>query len=583
MNPSSTPSHRDILARLKPFFWPHKLPMLASIAAFILLSLTEPLIPYLLKVALDDGFLAQPSFPLWAVPLTLVALFFLRGLLSFIGTYLLHLGTSRSVLDLRNALSTALLKVDASVYAELPPGVVVSKVIHDPQNVANGLGGALLTLLRDGATAAALLAYLLWHNWQLTLLSMASVPLLAYWVKKLQKRIMTVGSATYEAQNRLAGIADDTTRAWRVIRTFDATDHERQRFHQQAKQVHRFHMKTIVASALMSPISQLASSIGLALVITLALYQAQTQGHTVGDFAAYVSALLLMVSKTRHLTDLSQPITAALVTARGCFQLFDAPVEKDDGSVIIHHANGNIVFDSVQLRYPGADRYALHGLSLHIQPETTVALVGGSGAGKSSVIHALLGFTTIEKGDIHIDGISIHDLRKADLRRQFAVVSQDIALFDASIADNVMYAAQANPNKLEACLRAAALWDYVQTLPEGIHTVIGINGAKLSGGQRQRLAIARALYKDAPIWLFDEATSALDNESEQAIQQALQQWHGKKTMVVIAHRLSTIRQADCIYVMEDGRVVERGNHDELNQRQGRYYHWLQLTERKAST
>jgi len=279
---------------------------------------------------------------------------------------------------------------------------------------------------------------------------------------------------------------------------------------------------------------------------------------------------LLLTSRLRHLSDLMQPITSALVIARGCMSLLDMPVEPDKGTQELKHCKGEIQMQQVRLQYPGADQPALDGLDLRFAAGHTTALVGASGAGKSSIVHLLLGFGQADSGRILIDGVEVQDIRKGNLRQQFAVVSQDIVLFDASVADNIAYAQPRDDAKLEAALRAANLWDFASSLPEGLDTLIGANGSKLSGGQRQRLAIARALYKDAPIWVFDEATSALDTESERAVQQALEQWAGRKTLIVIAHRLSTIRSADTIHVLGKGRVLESGTHAELSARDGAY-------------
>ncbi|HMW23302.1 MAG TPA: ABC transporter transmembrane domain-containing protein [Burkholderiaceae bacterium] len=563
-------SNAETARRLKHYFWPQRWGMAASMLAFLLGSATEPLIPKLLQIALDEGFLAQPTFPLWSVPVALIGLFMLRGLFSFIGTYMLSRSTSRAVLDLRQELSASLLRADAAVFTRVTPGVAVAKVINDPQNIAGQLGGAMITLLRDGTTAIAMLTYLFWQNWQLTLLSMVTVPVLSVGVRAVHRRVQRVGGLAYEAQLRLVNVVDDMARAWRVIRTFDAGHFEHGRFEREAREVQRMTLKGAAASAMMTPVSQLAASFGVAAIVTMALYQAQTGTGSVGSFAGYVAALLLLVSKTRPLTDVSQPITGALITARGCFELLDAPAEPDQGTRSLARARGHVVFDAVQVAYPGAERPALDGLNLRIGAGQTVALVGSSGAGKTTVVNALLGFASPSAGHLTLDGIELAELRKADLRRQFAVVSQDIVLFDASIADNVVYAQPRDLTRVETCLRAAALWEHVASLPEGIEAPIGVNGSRLSGGQRQRLAIARALYKDAPIWILDEATSALDTESERAIQQALEQWHGQKTMIVIAHRLSTIRNADQIVVMENGRAVEAGRHAELIALGGRY-------------
>ena len=558
------------LKRLKVYFGPHQGSLYLALFLFVLGSFTEPLIPRLLKIALDEGFIAEPSFPLWAVPVALIGLFVLRGLFGFGGTYMLNRCTTRAVLDLRRDLARALLRADAALLAHTTPGVIGAKVINDPQNIAGSMGGAMITILRDGTTAVALFGYLLYINWQLTLLSLVALPVLVWGARRVQKRIMEVAGAAYQAQVRLVSVTDDLARAWRVIRTFDAGKFEYDRFDRDAREVQRVSLKSAAAAALMTPISQIAASLGVAFIVTLALHQAQTGQGTAGSFVEFVAALLLLVSRTRHLTDVSQPILTSLVVARGCFELLDAPPEPDHGTRTLERAQGEVVFDQVKVSYPGADRPALAGLDLVARPGATIALVGSSGAGKTTVVNTLLGFTAPSSGSLTLDGIEVTDLKKADLRRQFAVVSQDIVLFDGSVADNVRYAKPADAERIETCLRAAALWDFVCTLPAGVDSPIGVNGSQLSGGQRQRLAIARALYKDAPIWILDEATSALDTESERAIQQALAQWHGSKTIIVIAHRLSTIRDADTIYVMDEGRVVESGSHAELMQRRGRY-------------
>jgi subfamily B ATP-binding cassette protein MsbA len=404
----------------------------------------------------------------------------------------------------------------------------------------------LITVLRDGSTAVALLIYLFWQNWQLTLLSLVTVPVLGVVVRQVHQRVVAVGVTGYQAQLRLATMVEDLARAWRVIRTFDAQSHERTRVGNQASEVQRYALKTSAAAASLTPFSQLISSVGVALIVTAALYQAQAGHATVGSFVGYVTAVLLLVSKTRHLTDISNHVTHALVVARGAVELMDTPAEPDLGGQTLQRARGEIELDGVSLTYPGATVPALRHFSLQIAAGSAIALMGPSGSGKSTVVHLLLGFVRPDAGRVLIDGIPIEQLRVADVRRQFAVVSQDIVLFDDSIAANVAYAQPMDVARVEACLRAAALWDHVATLPQGVHTTVGTNGSQLSGGQRQRLAIARALYKDAPIWILDEATSALDGESEIAVRQAMAAERGRRTLIVIAHQMSAVEDVDRI-------------------------------------
>lgn len=560
---------KSIARRLAFFVKPYRLGLLLTVLAYVGAAATEPLIPSLIKFIFGDGF-AKNAFAIWWVPVVLIGLFALRGLFGFLGQYLFNWTLSRSVMDFRAALLDALLKADARVFTSLQPGTAVTKVVNDPQQIMALLGGTIISVLRDGLPAVAMLGYLFFLNWQLTLLSMVTTPVMAVVVRKVNQRVRQMGTRTYDAQLHLVNKVDDVTRAWRVVRSFDAADYERESFAKRAKDVQRNALKTSAAGALTQPLSQLIASVGLSIIICLALLQARQANTGVGEFAAFVTALLLLTSRLRHLSDLAQPITNALVVARGCLSLMDMPTEPDHGEQELTNCCGEIEMQGVTLQYPDTERPALNGLDMRFKAGQTTALVGSSGAGKSSIIHLLLGFGRPDAGTILLDGVDIQQLKKANLRRQFAVVSQDIVLFDASVADNIAYAQPRDEAKLEQALRAAHLWDFVQGLPQGLETPVGANGSKLSGGQRQRLAIARALYKDAPIWVFDEATSALDTESERAVQQALEQWQGRKTLIVIAHRLSTVRTADAIHVMSDGRVLETGSHAELLAQGGAY-------------
>ncbi len=568
--PAPAPSLRDTARRLSSYVRPHRAVIGLAVLLFFAGAGIDPLLPALFKQLVDSGFKTTPVFPVWLAPVVIIGLFALRGLLNFGGSYLFAYATSNAVLALRTDLMDAVMRADASLYLHLSPGVAATRIINDPQNATNALAGALTTVLRDGTTLLALLVYLFYLNWQLTVVSLVTLPLLALVVRRVQQRVLRMAGESYESQIRLVGIVDDIARAWRVVRTFDAGDFERRRFGAEARRLRRTTLKAVTAGALMTPLTQLVTSIGVAVIVTMALVDAREGGATVGSFVAFITALLMTISPLRHLTDVTQPIVGGLVQARACFDLIDTRPEHDPGDLVIERSRGELCFEHVCVLHPGSPQPALDDVCLHLPAGSTVALVGPSGSGKSTLVSSLLGFVSPSAGRIRLDGIDIDALRKACLRRQFSVVSQDIVLFDGSIEDNVAYAQPKDPGRVLACLQGADLWGFVQGLPEGLATRVGNNGNRLSGGQRQRLAIARALYKESSVWVFDEATSALDSESERLVHEAIERWRGEKTLVLIAHRLSTVRHADRICVLVDGRIVESGPHDHLMALAGAY-------------
>ncbi len=564
-----TKSTRRRLARYIRHEWRM---LLAALLLFICGAAVEPVLPALFKQMLDSGFQGGLKYPLWLVPVVVIGLFLVRGGMNFAGTYAMNAATSRMVVVLRQDLMHRLLHADSRLFAHMSPGAIVTRIVNEPQTVSQKMGGAVVSFIRDSATLLFLGAYLVYLNWELTLIALSSMSLLGLTVKTVQRRLRKVGKAHYDAKMHLVSSVENNARAWRVVRTFDAVPFELARFKKQSEMFRRLTMKQVVASSLVTPITQVVAAIGVSIILTLALWQASQGQATVGEFVSFITALLMTISPMRHLTDLIPTLNGALISAQGSFELLDAATEHDSGSATLATCRGHVQFRDVSLRYDKAQQMALDHFSLDIEPGSTVALVGSSGAGKSTVTSALLRFVEPEAGEICLDGTPITQLKLSELRRHFAVVSQDIVLFAGSLAENVAYADSAGVDqaKVEQSLRGADLWDFVQTLPDGQDTQIGNNGSLLSGGQRQRLAIARALYRDAAIWIFDEATSALDSESEAVVQRSIEGLRGSKTLILIAHRLSTIRNADTICVMSEGQVVEQGNHAQLMAQGGLY-------------
>lgn len=544
---------------------PHWKMFAAAFLFFTMGAAVEPIIPALFKKLIDSGFKEGLDYPLWIVPVVVIGLFAVRGFLNFAGNYVMTSAVSSVVLSLRRDLMRALLTADAKLFSTISPGLAVTKIINDPQISSQVLGNSMISVIKDAMSLTFLIGYLLYLNWQLTLLAFVSMPLLAITIKLVQKRLNKVGQASYESQQRLVNTVDDNARAWRVVRTFDAAEFELNRFDNEAHTLRRMVLKTMATSSLITPMTQVVAAIGVSVIITLAIYQASQGSTTVGEFVSFITALLMTISPMRHLTDVYQPVTGALITARGAFELINAPPEPDHGTQDMAVCKGEIEFQDVTVHYEGAATPSLNQFNLHIKPGQTVALVGSSGAGKTTVVNTLLRFAHTSGGQILLDHTPIENLKLASLRKHFAVVSQDIILFDGSVAQNVAYASPLGIDrvKVEQCLRAANLWQHVSTMAEGIDTGIGTNGSMLSGGQRQRLAIARALYRSAAIWIFDEATSALDSESEAVVQRSIEDLRHEKTLILIAHRLSTIRKADVICVMSDGQIIEQGTHSDL--------------------
>ncbi len=559
------------LQRILPYFRPSwrfaVLAMFASLGA----ALTEPLIPALFKPLLDKGF-SPDGFPLWMIPGAVVGLFLLRGTAHFLGQYALTRIANDGVQSMRNAQFARLSRADLGLFQHQSASSLSNALVYEVQNGAQLLVGAFNELLRDGLTLLALLGYLFWLNWQLTLLVLTVVPALAWIMKKLSRRLYRLTRESQLATDDLAYVVEENVLAHRMIRLHAAQEVQMKRFASLGERLRRLALKSTVASAAMTPLTQMTASVGLSLVVVLALVQARGgfQGATVGSFVAFITAMLMLISPIRKLADVANPITRGLASLeRGLDLLTQTPAEGG-GSFHCERAQGQIEWRGVSVQFKPDAPPAIDRLDLQVRPGEVVALVGSSGAGKTTLVQTLPRFVQPSSGQVLLDGVPLPDWALGDLRAQIAMVSQDVVMLNDTVAVNVALGQRIDPGRVQACLQAANLWDHVRLMPQGMDSLIGHNAGQLSGGQRQRLAIARALYKDAPLLILDEATSALDNESERLVHEALQRLMTGRTTLIVAHRLSTIEHADRVVVMERGRIVEQGRPADLLQAGGAY-------------
>ncbi|MGE0312702.1 MAG: lipid A export permease/ATP-binding protein MsbA [Lautropia sp.] len=557
---------RELIRRLLGHLRPHRRMFAFGIVAMILTALTEPVFPAIMQVLLDRGFGAggDPRL-MWLAPLMIISLFAARGVFTFSMNYAMSRVTNQVLFDLRRDMFARLVEMPSGFFSANPSGNVIARLVTDVQNVTQTLSGVLVVMVRDSVVIVGLLAWLLWLDWKLTLFALVLIPMIGLAVAAFSRRMRRLSSEHIRYTGTLTSVVGEAIHGNPVIKVYGGQDWERGRFAQASAKLRDFAQRMTIASALIVPITQLMAAFAVSAVIAFALWQSQQQQTTVGGFVSFITAMLMLLAPLKHLADINSQLQRALAAADAVFRFIDEPVEPDAGTVEIDRAHGRIDVEQVVFRYPGAETDALAGLDLSIAAGETVALVGTSGGGKTTLANLLPRFHPVSSGRILIDGVPIESMTLASLRRQIAWVGQNVMLFNDTIANNVAYGGRRGASEAEvrAALDAAWLGDFVDALPQGMHTTIGDNGIRLSGGQRQRLSIARALLKDAPILLLDEATSALDNESERQVQAALDRLMRARTTLIIAHRLSTIENADRIVVLARGRIVESGTHATL--------------------
>jgi subfamily B ATP-binding cassette protein MsbA len=568
MNLTSTQLYLRLLGYVKPYWRTFAI----SILAMAVTAATEPLLPALLKPMLDGTFVHKDNTVIKLAPLIILLIFFVRGVSSFIGTYAIGWVGNKVVMDLREKMFQKLLTLPTQFYDDHATGNLISKLIYDVTQVTAAATSIVTVSVRDTIIIIGLLGWLLYLNWKLTLLSLVMLPIIAFILKFINARLRDASRSSQHAMGDITQVIEESVAAHKVVKLFGGQQYENDRFSDKTNWVRRYIMKQTMAAAANVPLVQMIAAMALAVIVYLATVQARSDVTTVGGFLSFIAAMLMLTAPIKRLTGVSEFLQRGLAASESIFELLDTPGETDTGKISIGRTNGRIGFEHVNLSYQQNDRLALRDICLEIPAGQAVALVGASGSGKTTLANLVPRFYLPNSGRITLDGHNLADLTLISLRANIALVSQEVVLFNDTIAANIAYGQMREVPEAEiiAAAQAAHAMEFIREMPEGFNTLVGERGVKLSGGQRQRIAIARAILKNAPILILDEATSALDSESERQVQAALETLMQGRTSLVIAHRLSTIEKADRIVVLQKGEIVETGTHAELLAKNGVY-------------
>ena len=586
-SPSSLKIYLRLLGYLRPFIGL----FVVSIIGYLIFASSQPMLAAVLKYFVD-GLAASPeatrhSLPLigrvelmYGIPILLVVIIVWRSVGSFLGNYYLARVSLGLINDLRIALFNSLLRLPNRYFDQQSSGHLISRITYNVTMVTGAATDAIKVVIREGLTVAFLFGYLLWMNWKLTAIMLAILPVIAIMVSSVSKKFHKQSKKIQASMGDLTHIASETIQGYRVVRSFGGEDYESRRFKAASEDNTAKQLRMVKTGATFTPSLQLVTFSAMAVILFLVLL---LRGDaSAGDLVAYISAAGMLPKPIRQLSEVSSTIQKGLAGAESIFAQLDEAPETDLGRVARDQVSGRIEIRNLNFRYPGSEQQVLCDVNLVVEPGQMVAVVGRSGSGKSTLVSLIPRFYHHEDGQILIDGIDVKDFTLRNLRRHIALVTQQVVLFNDTIAANIAYGdlALAPRAEIERAAEAAYANEFIDRLPLGFDTLVGENGVLLSGGQRQRLAIARAILKDAPILILDEATSALDSESERHIQKALDHVTANRTTLVIAHRLSTIEKADVIMVMDQGRIVERGTHAELLALNGHYasLHAMQFSE-----
>lgn len=566
------------MMRLFRYLPPYKWLIIGAAVAMVVSGGASSLIALVLGKLTDMGFYDKdPSVIYWA-PIALIGISIIHGGSQYLSQFLLVRVSQNVLIKVRTLMFDRVLHWDNHLIQENKCARIQAKFINEASTALGGAASIMTTIIRDSIQIVCLVCVLIYHNWRLTLLTFVVAPLLAILLRWVNKRIKRLTTQTQNIFGQLIGTLQESYEGQRVVKIYNGYEYETKRFFEVNNTLKNLLLRTQRVKAAATPLTQLITMSAVSVVVVVALLQAQSGSLTMGEFTTFLSAMLLLMPPIRHLSTLNGSTAAMTAAAESLFQTIDAEPEKDPGTRELLDYQGAVRFEDVGFTYPGQEKPAVENFTLDVKPGETIALVGSSGSGKSTLINMIPRFWVPTKGEIYFDDVPQSELTLASLRSQIALVSQEVIIFDDTIAGNIAYGCKdkVTREQIERAAEAAALTDWIATLPDGLDTQVGNAGNRLSGGQRQRISIARAFLKDAKILLLDEATSALDAESERYIQESLKSLMKGRTSFVVAHRLSTIRDADRIIVMNQGKVTEIGTHEELLAREGEYAHLCHL-------